>query len=125
LHASGGKDYAIAEIITHPDYNSGSPLNNDIALLRVEAEFDLGTQDSNIIQLAAQGSDVAAGTVVTITGWGRLQNGVNIFPDTLQTVDIPVVERNDCKEKNRDILPVTDAMFCAGLPDGGVDACQV
>jgi trypsin len=125
LHASGGKDYKLTQIIIHPDYAKPSQLNNDIALLQIEGEFDLGTQDSDVIKLPAQDSDLTADAVVTVTGWGRLRNGVNDFPATLQTVDVPVVGRAKCTEQNRNILPVTTAMFCAGLPEGGKDACQV
>jgi trypsin len=125
LHEQGGKDYTISEIIMHPDYDKPSIINNDIALLKINGEFDLSTPDSDIIKLPAKDSELSQGTIVTVTGWGYLVNGGGSSPATLQTVDVPVVDRGYCAERNNHVAPVTNAMFCAGVPEGGKDACQV
>ena len=44
--------------------------------------------------------------------------------DVLQQAVVPLVDRAQCQEW----LPeynITAQMVCAGLPDGGVDSCQV
>jgi len=45
--------------------------------------------------------------------------------DTLQEVQIPVMSTEDCRRKTL-FLPlyrITSGMFCAGLENGGKDAC--
>ncbi|CAG2179094.1 unnamed protein product, partial [Oppiella nova] len=124
LHEQGGKDYTISEMIMHPDYDKPTIINNDIALLKINDEFDIGTPDSDIIKLPTKDSELTPGTIVTVTGWGYLVNGGGSSPATLQTVDLPVVDRGYCAERNNHVAPVTNSMFCAGVPEGGKDACQ-
>ncbi|CAG2105443.1 unnamed protein product, partial [Medioppia subpectinata] len=125
--SSGGKDYKLTQIIIHKDYNLRGRYDNDVALLKIEGEFELGTSDSNIIELADDGSEVPAGEIVTVVGWGRLENGKNIYPENLQTLDVPVVGRDKCQvnyDEIKDLMPITDSMLCAGFTEGNKDACQ-
>lgn len=41
----------------------------------------------------------------------------------LLKVDVPAVSRSQCQANYAGSL-ITDSMFCAGLPQGGKDACQ-
>lgn len=45
------------------------------------------------------------------------------FPDELQKVCVPVVSHQKCKADYKP-RPITDNMFCAGVPQGGKDSCQ-
>jgi Trypsin len=48
------------------------------------------------------------------------------YEPVINEVDVPVVGRKVCNswlEENN--VNVTDTMICAGLPEGGRDACQV
>ena len=42
--------------------------------------------------------------------------------DSLLAVDVPVVSNDECRRAYRSL---TSRMFCAGVPQGGKDACQV
>ena len=122
-HASGGIDHKVAEVVVHPDWNSLTK-NNDIALLRIEGQLTLGTQDSDKIALAEKNELVPAGTTVTVTGWGRTSEGGDL-PTTLLTLDVPVIDNGVCNQNYAAFLPITPQMFCAGVDGGGKDSCQV
>lgn len=67
-------------------------------------------------------SDPAAGTTLTVAGWGALsQNGPS--HDALQKVNVPVVSRTSCRA-SYGLNAVTYNMFCAGYSAGGQDSCQ-
>ena len=56
---------------------------------------------------------------VTVSGWGKLTEGDQSGPDTLQKVSLPLLSKSECQKilKRR----VTNKMLCAGSP--GKDAC--
>jgi trypsin len=74
-------------------------------------------------KLAASGSDPAAGTGLTVAGWGTTSSGGSSLPVSLLKVDVPVISRATCNS-NYGNGAVTTAMFCAGLTQGGKDSCQ-
>ena len=39
-------------------------------------------------------------------------------------MEVPITDQDQCKN-NLAPDPITDKMMCAGLPEGGKDACQV
>merc|ERR1712173_254560 len=73
----------VAEIINHPDYNSGT-IDNDYAILRLA-------------------------NAVTVTGWGTLSSGGN-QPTALQEVDVTVTTNAEC---NSAYGSITANMICA------------
>ena len=125
-HTSGGVDYKVAEVVSHPNYDPNT-YDNDIGLLKINGRFTLGTQDIDTINLVAQGTPVAPGFTVTVTGWGRTSEG-GAVPTNLQTLDVPVVGNTECDQKYQASplkIPITAQMFCAGVDAGGKDSCQV
>lgn len=47
------------------------------------------------------------------------------IPEILQSADLPVVEREKCKEQYSDFFwSVQDDQVCVGLDEGGVGACS-
>ncbi|CAG2170690.1 unnamed protein product, partial [Oppiella nova] len=121
-HATPGIDYTLAEVIAHPSYSSWS-LDYDLGLIRISGSFSLGSNNINAIALPAQDEQLAAGSTVTVTGWGALTEG-GYLPAVLQTLDVPVVANDVCSTKYSGFNDVTDRMFCAGVDAGGKDSCQ-
>ncbi|XP_051153423.1 uncharacterized protein LOC127276809 isoform X2 [Leptopilina boulardi] len=108
-------------ISLHPDYIDNGFIN-DIALLRLEAPV---TFSDYVRPVCLPESEPKSGTMCTVTGWGQLFEIGRIFPDTLQEAELPLISTEDCRRKTL-FLPlyrITSGMLCAGLKDGGKDAC--
>ncbi|KAG5334329.1 TMPSC protease, partial [Acromyrmex charruanus] len=108
-------------ISLHPDYVDHVFLN-DIAVIRLERAVSFSDY---IRPVCLPKTPVLTGTVCVVTGWGQLYEIGRVFPDTLQEVQIPVMSTEDCRRKTL-FLPlyrITNGMLCAGLENGGKDAC--
>ncbi|KOC65504.1 Enteropeptidase [Habropoda laboriosa] len=108
-------------ISLHPDYIDNGFIN-DIAMLRLEEPV---TFSDYVRPVCLPQSEPKSGTTCTVTGWGQLFEIGRIFPDTLQEVQLPVISTEECRRKTL-FLPlyrITSGMLCAGLKDGGRDAC--
>merc|ERR1711970_9171 len=110
-------------IIGHPDYSSAT-ISNDACLLKLKEPFEW-TEFIQPIALPAPMQDTAAGSMVTVTGWGTLNEGGLGLPNVLHKVSVPVVSDEDCRAAyGASGYAVADSMICAGLPEGGKDSCQ-
>ncbi|XP_015183396.1 PREDICTED: uncharacterized protein LOC107070065 isoform X2 [Polistes dominula] len=108
-------------IVLHPDYIDNGFIN-DIALLRLEKSV---TFSDYVRPVCLPQNEPKSGTTCTVTGWGQLFEIGRIFPDTLQEVQLPLISTEECRRKTI-FLPlyrITSGMLCAGLKDGGRDAC--
>lgn len=126
-----GTEVDVLQIITHENYVRGNiGAGNDIALLELAAAI---TDNSLLVPLMTAGQEAtlgAPGTNATVSGWGGLIGyppdqqgppGGQQFPDILQFVEIPIISNETCNQANGGII---DSMVCAGLAEGGKDACQ-
>ncbi|XP_036004645.1 transmembrane protease serine 9 isoform X1 [Fundulus heteroclitus] len=112
----------VAQIINHPDYNSGTS-NNDIALLKLSKPVSFTSYISPVC-LAASDSTFSSGVNTWITGWGTIGSGVPLpSPQNLMEVEVPVVGNSQCASSYGE-SSITDNMICAGLLEGGKDSCQ-
>jgi len=110
-------------IIGHPDY-SAATISNDACLLKMKEPFEW-TEFVQPIALPAVMQDTAAGSMVTVTGWGTTSEGALGLPNVLHKVSVPVVSDEDCNASyGASGYAVADSMICAGLPEGGKDSCQ-
>ncbi|KAI4502708.1 hypothetical protein M0802_001752 [Mischocyttarus mexicanus] len=108
-------------IVLHPDYIDNGFIN-DIALLRLERSV---TFSDYVRPVCLPQNEPKSRTICTVTGWGQLFEIGRIFPDTLQEVQLPLISTEECRRKTI-FLPlyrITSGMLCAGLKDGGRDAC--
>ncbi|XP_076246461.1 uncharacterized protein LOC143186639 [Calliopsis andreniformis] len=108
-------------ISLHPDYIDNGFIN-DIAMLRLEKSVAFSDY---VRPVCLPEAEPKSGTSCTVTGWGQLFEIERIFPDTLQEVQLPVISTEECRRKTL-FLPlyrITAGMLCAGLKDGGRDAC--
>merc|ERR1711934_878441 len=106
----------VAEIINHPDYNSGT-IDNDYAILRLKNPVNF-TNEVSPACLPADLSVTYAGVLATVTGWGTLSSGGN-RPTAMHEVDVTVTTNAECSNAYDSI---TANMICAA--DSGKDSCQ-
>lgn len=115
LSESGGQRLRVSAIFEAPLF-SMKTLDYDIALIRLDGDVS-GLRPAH---LPAVGAAVPAGTITDIVGWGATREGGSAS-DQLQYAQVPVVDHTACNNASDGQL--TDRMLCAGLPQGGVDAC--
>ncbi|KAL5116699.1 hypothetical protein ACEQ8H_005448 [Pleosporales sp. CAS-2024a] len=119
--SSGGTLVKVSSIKVNPSYNAGT-YNNDIAIMKLATSIPTSSTIS-YARVAASGTDPAAGTGLTVAGWGTTTSGGSSLPVNLLKVDVPVISRATCNS-DYGSGAVTTAMFCAGLTQGGKDSCQ-
>ena len=94
---SSGQRIKVAQKFIHPNYDENA-LTHDVALLRLQT-----ATSSPAITLATAANDnlEAAGTPVTVTGWGdRAPTFGLLATNQLQEVDLQVVSDNQCGQTN-------------------------
>ncbi|KAM0354987.1 hypothetical protein ACHAPU_000831 [Fusarium lateritium] len=118
---SGGVTSSVSSARANPAF-SGSTLDSDVAILKLTTSIATSSTIS-YGRLAASGSDPAAGTQLTVAGWGTTSAGSSTSPVQLRKVTIPVVSRATCRSQYG-TSSITNNMFCAGITAGGKDSCQ-
>ncbi|KAJ1530224.1 hypothetical protein ONE63_005170 [Megalurothrips usitatus] len=120
--SSGGQVYRVLYLVPHPNYTASTHAN-DVAVARVVSDIQF-SDDVQPVKLVAAGTPPQADELLTVSGWGDLTAGGSA-PDTLQAVDVPVVDLATCNRNyNTQGYSVDNSMFCAGVPEGGKDSCQ-
>ena len=120
LDSPKGRHMNVSRIVVHPHYNPRSGVN-DLALLMLSAPLEGAT-------MPVYANNPPPGTAATVVGWGARQaNGKDgipaNYPRTLQQVSIPIVDNAVCNRPNAYGGKIQSNMLCAGLPEGGKDAC--
>ncbi|XP_046473613.1 uncharacterized protein [Neodiprion pinetum] len=111
----------VNRIILHPDYIDIGFIN-DISLLKLERPVVFSDY---VRPVCLPKTEPKGGEICKVTGWGQLFELGRVFPDTLQEVELPVMSTDECRRRTL-FLPlykITSGMLCAGLKDGGRDAC--
>merc|ERR1712051_921647 len=108
----------VAEIINHPEYNSGTT-DNDYAILRLASPVTF-TNEVSPACLPADLSNTFAGVLATVTGWETLSSGGN-QPTVLQEVDVTVTTNTACENAYGSSMITANMIFAA---DSGKDSCQ-
>ncbi|KAJ4305230.1 hypothetical protein N0V90_000761 [Kalmusia sp. IMI 367209] len=122
---SGGTLVGVSSIKVNSGFNSNN-LDGDVAIFKLSTSIPTSSTISYAV-LPASGADPAAGTTLTVAGWGTTTEGGSSLPTALRKVDVPVVARSTCASQYQSIDPsyqITTNMFCAGLTAGGKDSCQ-
>lgn len=118
LTAPGLTRVNVLEIVTHPDYKP-TAYNGDVALLFLETPVT-GVTPVEIIDDPAL---VQTGVQATVLGWGTRSETDTSRSQILQQVTLPVMDQALVNQADYLNGGVTDNMFAAGLPEGGVDTC--
>lgn len=128
--ASGGDRIEVDRQIVHPEYDDRTSHAHDIALLHLATPTTVEPLD-----LAETAAFEAAGTAVTVTGWGSTSpddpddpgDDQGEQPTVLQEATFPILDEPTCHAE-LDVYGYDEGlMLCAGAPDpegtDGVDAC--
>lgn len=120
LDSNQGVRRAVKAFYIHPDFDPNL-LSPDVALIELKQPITGVTP----IRLAGASDDrlEAAGTPLTVIGWGNTDMRTNkaSFPDELREVVVPAVSDAACARVYKSFL-VAATMLCAG--EGGIDSCQ-
>lgn len=115
----------VANIIIHLGYDSDSGWQNDIALLRLSEDLDLGgSSDARAVALPS--ASVSSGTSVRISGWGDVNSNpyVYAYPSELQVAQVTVFSDDTCRRAYGRSTYTNSLMLCAGVSSYTVDTCQ-
>ncbi|KAG7517865.1 coagulation factor IX [Solea senegalensis] len=118
------QDYEVLRHHAHPRYNASVSLyNHDIALLylKTPVAFSATVRPICIGPTVFTETLVKAASPATVSGWGRTRF-MGATSNTLQKVEVPVVDRTECKDSSRS--RISPFMFCAGFYSETKDACQ-
>ncbi|MFI6101447.1 S1 family serine peptidase [Lentzea sp. NPDC051213] len=115
LRTDGGST-SVARRYQIADGYSTPSRGKDIALLRLADPMPYAT-----LPIAATTAAYAAGKVGVVYGWGRLAEGDTNKSPLLHKASIPIMADDQCAAAY--VRYDEKAMFCAGYPEGGVDAC--
>ncbi|KAF5903223.1 transmembrane protease serine 9-like, partial [Clarias magur] len=112
----------LIQVIKHPDYNSQTN-DNDLSLLQLSSTVSFNNYITPVC-LAATESTFNNGTLIWVTGWGNIGNGVSLpSPEKLQEVQVPIIGNRKCNCLYG-VGTINNDMLCAGLLQGGKDSCQ-
>lgn len=120
---SGGVIIPVNRIIEHESFGVPTYFDNNIALMYLEQPLIFGP-GIQAVNLPPHGLIVEPGTYAIVSGWGSLDYTSGPV-EILQSVAIPVVDNDICREAYRERHLVTDGMMCAGyMEEGGRDVCE-
>ncbi|KYB29321.1 serine protease P23 [Tribolium castaneum] len=110
----------VKEAIVHENYDN---LSHDVALI-ILAENLTFSDTTQAIPLGDE--EPVAGDKVSVSGWGILNDGDIITPNILHSVNVTIVGREECATDYANVegAHIDDTMVCAGVPEGGKDACS-
>ncbi|XP_078418249.1 haptoglobin-like [Cetorhinus maximus] len=121
----------IEDIVVHPRFEEVlHKFDNDIALIKLRTNWEEERAMPACLPRAQghKGHDFyQPGRVGYVAGWG-IEDGF-FLRDRLRYVPLPLVDQNRCWQAFQKARigghrpPVTTNMFCAGMPEGGKDAC--
>lgn len=120
-----GNEIPVVQLLVHPDWDEAN-YRNDVALLQLRDPLPVGSSMAPIALPSGQDAAVwpPAGTPATISGWGSTEfDGAP--SNQLRSAEVQVLGGPDSTECGRYGASFSaDVEICAGLPQGGVDACQ-
>jgi len=119
-------DIPIANTIPHPQWNSNSFPDNDIAIVKLSRSVDYNRNTKPACLPDNYGGQNLSSLLVNpspiVIGWGRTQLGGEPS-NVLRQANVPVVPQQECKNKYaKSGLVIDDTKICAGR--GVRDACQ-
>lgn len=120
-----GVRHPVNSITVHPRY-CGRRCNNDfdVAVLHLGTSAASNLDTARLMKPLEEKRFAAPGDLAVATGWGNTSTGAENFPQTLQSVKVPVVAQAECNSEQSYDGVITRRMLCAGLPEGGKDSCQ-
>ena len=94
--------YNVEKIIVHPNYNSPSQNNNDIALIKVSGNIIFNSDTQPIDMVSTNDNLYNVGQATKVSGWGWTTPGVSSSTNQLRMVDVPLIS-NETADSQLDI----------------------
>jgi trypsin len=116
MRTNEGTTDEVIGVWVHPGFVSAAQ-GSDVAVLTLA--LPLRYQPLPMVG-AGDTASYAPGTQATVLGWGRTGEN-DQQSSTLRSVTVPIVADADCARAEPDFK--SPAMVCAGVPQGGRDAC--
>lgn len=122
------KKLRVRQIIKHPEFNQGTHLNNDIALILMDESVEFN-QYLRPICLPANnlrlGPDNSKDCVVVGFGKSKFSQDAD-YLHAAHFVNVPIIHQSVCTSWYAEQeVNLTEGMLCAGYSEGKRDACQV
>ncbi|XP_054422709.1 transmembrane protease serine 11D-like, partial [Pteronotus mesoamericanus] len=108
-------------ILIHNNYNPGTH-ENDIAVVRLDRPITFN-KNIHMVCLPEATQNILPGSTAYVTGWGSETYGGNTVSD-LEQGRVYIISNDVCNAPISYDGAVFPGMLCAGLPQGGVDACR-
>lgn len=110
----------VSRFITHPRFYPRILINN-IAVVHFVRPLIFGPT-VRAITLPRQNAPMPYRRNSTVTGWGLTNENGTTTPDRLHVVTVPLITNFACSLAHP--LRIFVDMVCAGVPEGGLDACR-
>ncbi|NXF55769.1 KLK14 protein, partial [Oceanites oceanicus] len=118
LRDGTGEVRTISKLYVHPAYNPRKN-DNDFMLLRLNKPVQFS---SNIKKIRLATKCPMDGVRCSVSGWGTTKSPGAKLPKNLQCAVIQTFGKDKCARAYGNAI--TPNMFCAGVPQGGIDSCQ-
>lgn len=122
LSSLQGRRIPVSRIDLHPSWNPVTS-DSDVALLTLSEPAAVTAADAIALNASSNGAFESAGTVLTVSGWGRTESDGR-GSDELLWVNVESISNSECNKPSRYNGKITDGMLCAGSLLGGADSCQ-
>ncbi|XP_058270914.1 granzyme K-like [Hemibagrus wyckioides] len=106
-----------------PETFSNKTKVDDIMLLKLQSKVQLKKKKVEVRTIPKSGKDIPAGTKCVVSGWGTTKIETPKSSDTLQEVEVTVIDRELCNCYYNSKPNITVDMLCAGNKQGNKDAC--
>lgn len=115
-----GQELQVARYILHPLYKLGTHYDYDVAIMVLAGQLSF---NDRVQPIPLRDSLPKDNTKALVSGWGHLvEGGFGGNSNELQAAEVDIFPNSKCTEGYGDVI--TDRMVCAGVEEGGVDACQ-
>ncbi|XP_076310267.1 venom protease-like [Tachypleus tridentatus] len=123
------QDIPVKQKIIHPSYSKPKKYFNDIALLELTEDIKFNDYAWPACLPLSEESSSYKGQQVTVTGWGWLNepDKGGERADTLQKVNVPVMDYKHCQSLYHTagkMVIFQSGQMCAGYKEGKKDSCQ-
>ncbi|NXX52401.1 KLK14 protein, partial [Scopus umbretta] len=118
LRDGTGQVRFITKFLVHPAYNPYKN-DNDFMLLKLDRSVSFS---HNVKKIRLPTRCPMEGMTCTVSGWGTTKSPGAKLPRNLQCATIQTFGKRKCARAYGNAI--TPNMFCAGVPQGGIDSCQ-
>ena len=121
LNSTQGQRSKVTAVFVDPQFDTPIGLAHDAALLQLTTPVSAAIAPIRLAALPpADEQFEAAGTMLTVIGWGTTSTRKATYPNDLRKVDVPVVSDATCRGAYGSSLDAA-TMVCAGAPN--IDSC--